>query len=437
MLIITYYWPPSGGSGVQRWLKFAKYLPSCGWEPIVYTPSNPDVSAIDESLLKEVAPSLKVIKRRILEPYGIYKMLSGKKRIEANVIGKSSSGGWLKRLSLYVRGNFFIPDPRCWWIRPSVRFLKKWLRTNPVDVIISTGPPHSMHLIAKKLHKITGVPWIADFRDPWTKIFYFKHLRLSKRSEAKHKALEQSVLEEANSIIAVSPSVKKEFEATLPLMQRSKVELITNGFDPADFASVRAAECPGKFVIAHTGLMPQEANPDLFWEALGEIAATNPLFKSELYIATMGQTARGAIDEIERAGLGENLHDFGYVSHLQAIAWQKRADLLLLPLRKEREAAAILTGKFFEYLAGGSRILSIGPVKSIQAEAIKETECGQMVEYTDKEGMKRAISEAYERFKSSSPTHGNAPSLSPTAMKYSRLYLTEHMATLLNKLYEK
>ncbi|MBO8429398.1 MAG: glycosyl transferase family 1, partial [Bacteroidetes bacterium] len=197
VLIITYYWPPSGGSGVQRWLKFAKYLPQLGWEPVIYTPLNPEPNAIDEALCREIPEGMTVLKRKIFEPYSLYKFLSGKKRgetIEANIISKESGGSASARLFAFIRGNFFIPDPRCFWIRPSARFLKRYLRKNPVDAIISTGPPHSMHLIAARLSRAAKIKWIADFRDPWTKIFYFKHLPLTNFAKKRHGKLEKEVL---------------------------------------------------------------------------------------------------------------------------------------------------------------------------------------------------------------------------------------------------
>ena len=181
VLVITYYWPPVGGSGVQRWVKFAKYLPTEGWQPVIYTPKNPDLASIDESLLEDIPAEAEILKKNICEPYSIYRKLTGSKgqiKVEANP-GNGGKGSFMKKISLWIRGNFFMPDPRCLWIRPSVRFLKKYLKEHPVDVIVSTGPPQSMHLIARKVSLATGIPWVADFRDPWTKIFYFKHLRLS------------------------------------------------------------------------------------------------------------------------------------------------------------------------------------------------------------------------------------------------------------------
>src|SRR5574344_1022978 len=265
VLIITYYWPPAGGSGVQRWLKFTKYLPQYGWEPVIYTPENPELNSVDTELEKEVPQSVQIIRKKIVEPYALYKALTGKKgnnKIQANIIA-DNSGSSMQKLSVFIRGNLFIPDPRCWWIRPSVRFLKNYLKQHPVDAIISTGPPHSMHLIAQKVSKATGIKWIADFRDPWTQIFYFKHLNLSSLAQNKHRRLELSVLKEADSVVVVSPQMKRDFET----LSGREIELVTNGYDSADFEAtateVQMPLAPGKFCLVHTGLMPQNGNPDL------------------------------------------------------------------------------------------------------------------------------------------------------------------------------
>ena len=194
VLVISYYWPPSGGSGVQRWVKFAKYLPSEGWQPVIYTPSNPEYTAVDHSLEADIPAQAEIIRRPILEPYGIYRALMGKgasvdiKSLTAGAregeVTEISSGkkSFKQRLSLWIRGNLFVPDPRVTWLRPSVRFLCKYLKEHPVDVIVTTGPPQSMHLIGEKVHAKTGIPWIADFRDPWTQMYYLKHLPLTRCS---------------------------------------------------------------------------------------------------------------------------------------------------------------------------------------------------------------------------------------------------------------
>ncbi len=408
VLVITYYWPPSGGSGVQRWLKTSKYLPEYGWEPVIYTPLNPDLNSVDQSLSRDVPPGLKVIKRKITEPYGFYKLLSGKKKgelLQANmVVGQKK--GFIQRVSGYIRANWFIPDPRCWWIGPSVRFLSKRIRSGEgFDAVVSTGPPHSMHLIAMALHKRFNIPWLADFRDPWTKIFYFKHLGLSQKSLRKHKALERSVLEQADRVAVVSSQMKEDFSTGEYSDFAGKITVIPNGYDPADFSSennpeLAAAEQQiktvldaGMFVVVHTGLIPESANPDMFWKVLGDEVRSNPEFGKKLMIVTMGQTCRSVVECIAENGLSDKFKDLGYVPHATSVAWQKRADLLLLPLRKEIESKAILTGKFFEYLASGNRILAFGPTDGNLALELRNTGSGTICRFDDIDSIRKAFME--------------------------------------------
>lgn len=434
VLIITYYWPPAGGSGVQRWLKFAKYLPEYGWEPIIYTPENPEVNSTDNELCNEVSPSLKVIRRKILEPYTIYKALSGKKgdnKIQANIIA-DNSGSIMQKISLLIRGNLFIPDPRCWWIRPSVRFLKKYLKEHPVDAIVSTGPPHSMHIIAQKVSKATGIGWIADFRDPWTQIFYFKHLNLTGYALKKHLKLEKSVVQEADSVVVVSPQMERDFEA----LSGRKINLVTNGFDNADFEKENESDTDAlakdKFCIVHTGLMPQNGNPDLLWEVLGEKAASCDKFRKDLSIVLMGQTDPMVTREIKTAKLSDNLTDLGYIPHAEAIKWQKRADILLLTLRKEPESAAIITGKFFEYLATGNPLLAIGPTNGDLGKILKKADAGIICDFSDKNAMIEAIDKLYAQYLA---TKGKKKtSLSDSVQQYSRKNLTGEFCKILNNL---
>ena len=448
-LIITYYWPPSGGSGVQRWLKFAKYLPQFGWEPVIYTPENPEANTVDAALLKDIAPDTEVIKTKIWEPYSFYKALFGGKKntsdggkhIKANIIG-SENKSFTHKLSLFVRGNFFIPDPRCWWIRPSIKYLVKYLKEHPVDVIVSTGPPHSMHLIAKGVAKATGIRWIADFRDPWTEIFYFKHLNLSKWAFRKHRKLEQSVLDSADVVTVVSKKMQADFAARTS----TPVEVITNGFDHEDFVSGSGFVCQEKsaFSMVHTGIFVDNGNPEHLWEVLGEKAAAEPQFKKDLQIRLMGQVDDSILQGIGKAGLEGNLHNMGYRPHNEVVQWQQQAQVLLLPLRKEPEAAAILTGKFFEYLAAGREILAFGPTYGDLAKALQETGSGSIVDFEDKEATRREIDRLYEKFleEQNAPegscveqagNHREENVLSPAVMKYSRKYLTWEMVKLFEK----
>ncbi len=428
VLIISYYWPPSGGSGVQRWLKFAKYLPSCNWEPIIYTPLNPEPNTTDENLLKDISPDLEVIKTKIWEPYGIYKSLfgRGKKEIKANIIG-SENKSIKHKISLFIRGNFFIPDPRSFWVRPSVKYLTKYLKENPVDIIVSTGPPHSMHLIAKGVAKNTGIKWVADFRDPWTEIFYFKHLNLSNYAFKKHRKLEQSVLDNADTVVVVSNQMKKDFEKRT----KTPVEIITNGFDPADFEQAKREITPikDKFIISHTGIFVDNGNPDNLWRALSEKSKEDQEFKQHLEIRLMGQVDGSILKDIEECNLSANTINMGYVSHKTAVEWQLKSNLLLLPLRKEPEAAAILTGKFFEYLAAGNPILAFGPTNGDLAKALKETESGVIVDFEDYEGTKKALDLLYTNYKNNIIQQYN-----PKSDIYSRKGLTIKLTEIFSKI---
>ena len=436
VLIISYYWPPSGGSGVQRWVKFAKYLPKEGWQPVIYTPENPELTAVDKTLSSEIPPEAEIIKRHITEPYGIYRKLMGKGSstdLKTLTSAGSSSdevnpinGGmksWKQKLSLFIRGNFFIPDPRILWLHPSVRFLKEYLKGHPVDAIVTTGPPQSMHLIGLKLSKATGLPWIADFRDPWTKMFYFKHLGLTRRSEEKHHKLEKEVLDGATRIIAVSPMVQKDFQA----MTSTPVELITNGFDEEDFN--REFELDEYFNITHTGLFASDGNPETLWKVLADKCSSDEEFKRSLRIRLVGKTDKEIIDSIVSAGLGQNLRDFGYQSHEVAVREQLNTSVLILPLRKEPEYEAVLPGKLFEYLASRRPILGIGQTEGAMAKVVRETGSGVVYNWDEEKKIKVWIELCWDEFKNDE-LKDNMSDIS----KYSRRKLTKRLASLLNEL---
>ena len=377
LLIISYYWPPTGGSGVQRWVKFSKYLPEHGWQPVIYTPENPERLAYDESLLADIPECAEVIRRRIVEPYGLYRKLFGRSGGEVNPL--NSSGKSLKsKLSRVVRGNLFIPDPRVSWVRGSVRFLKKYLREHPVDAVVTTGPPQSMHLIGRGLKRSLGLPWIADFRDPWTRMFYYKHLCLSKFADRKHHRLEQGVLDEADLVLAVSPPVRDDFQA----QTRTPVHLITNGYDEDDFP-VRepGSRRDGKFRIVHTGLFAADGNPLKLWDALARRCREDEDFAQRLEIRLAGKTDAPVLEAIRERGLGAQLVDLGYLPHSRVVQEQQEADLLILPLRHEPEYAKVLPGKIFEYIASGRPVLGIGQEDGAAAAILRDSGAGRMYDW--------------------------------------------------------
>ena len=429
VLIISYYWPPSGGSGVQRWVKFAKFLPQEGWQPVIYTPENPELTTIDNTLEEEIPAEAEIIKTHITEPYGIYRKFfgDGKNATQGEVNPINSQKKNLKqKISMLIRGNLFIPDPRCLWISPSVKFLKKYLRKHPVDIIVSTGPPHSMHLIAEKVAGATGLPWIADFRDPWTRMFYFKHLGLGRWAERRHKALEKSVLDNADTIVAVSPLVQEEFQA----MTATNVELITNGYDEEDFEQV--VEPDGYFNITHTGLFASDGNPETLWKVLADKSMDDKEFAGMLRIRLAGKNDRQITDAIENAGLASSLRDVGYVDHQRAVREQKNASVLILPLRKEPEYRATLPGKLFEYLASGRPVLGIGQTDGAMARILNSTKAGVVFDWDDEASVRKYIDMCWEQFKD-----GTLKAATENIGQFSRRALTERMATLMDSLIDK
>ena len=383
LLIVTYYWPPTGGSGVQRWVKFSKYLPLHGWQPVVYTPENPERLATDESLLSEIPECTEVLKTRILEPYSAYRKFFGVKPGGGEVNPVSSNDASLKkRISLWIRGNMFIPDPRVFWVRPSVKFLKRYLAEHPVDAVVTTGPPQSMHLIGLELKKALGLPWIADFRDPWTQMFYYKHLGLNARSDRKHHELERAVLDAADRVIAVTPSVRDDFRA----LTSTPVELITNGYDEEDFSGPLPERKDGSFRVVHTGLFAADGNPLALWEALAEMCKRDSDFRKRLQIRLSGKTDAAILQAVRDAGLGDNLLDLGYLPHSGITGEQRSADILLLPLRREPEYAKVLPGKIFEYIASGRPVLGTGQPDGEAARLLRESGAGDMFDWDDVAG---------------------------------------------------
>lgn len=432
VLIISYYWPPTGGSGVQRWVKFAKYLPQEGWQPVIYTPENPEQLAVDASLEAEVPAEAEIVKTRIIEPYELYRKFlrksgHGEAAVEVNPVNAQNKS-LLQKAAMWVRGNLFRPDPRCLWIGPSVRFLKNYLKDHPVDLIVSTGPPQSMHMIGRRLSLETGLPWIADFRDPWTKIFYFKHLSMMPSTQKWHRRMEKKVLDDASAVVAVSPLVQQEFQA----MTQTSVELITNGFDECDFPKGRAEEAAGgpdnDFVITHTGLFAADGNPTVLWKVLSDKCKADDSFRKHLKIKLVGKTDSQITGSLEAAGLSDNVINLGYQPHAVAVEEQRAASLLILPLRKEPEYKAVLPGKLFEYLASWRPVLGIGQTDGAMSIILNTTKTGLVLDWNDEASLARFIELCWQRHLRGELTVEDAD-----LTQFTRKELTRRMAALFDR----
>lgn len=428
VLIITYYWFPSGGAGVQRWLKFTKYLRDFGWEPIIYTPENPEFPSIDMSFEKDLPVGLTVLKTPIWEPYNVYRTLTNKKKnepINAAFISENKKQGWKDKLSIWIRGNFLIPDPRRFWIKPSVQYLTEYLKENPVDAVITTGPPHSMHLIGLGLKKnMPNIPWVADFRDPWTNIDFYKELNLTWLADNIHHRLEKKVIRNADSMVTVSTGWKADFEKMKP----KRIVMISNGYDESDVQQVNI-DLDKKFSISHIGTLNAARNPQTVWKVLSEICIENPDFKNNLQIQLVGKVDFSVLEAIRNYGLHDQLLKINYLSHSEAIAKQQSSQLLLLLINQSPNANGILTGKFYEYLASKRPILAVGPTDGDAAAVLRDADAGIMVGFSDEIKTKEAILNYYTLYKNNSLTVSTE-----SVERFSRRSLTGELATLLNSL---
>lgn len=419
VLIIAYYWPPAGGPGVQRWLKFVSYFKEFGIEPILYVPENPHYPLIDESLLNEAPNDITIIKKPIKEPYGLAKLFSKKKthKVSSGIISQKKAS-ILEKLMLWVRGNFFIPDARVGWVKPSVEFLQDYLVENNLDTVITTGPPHSMHLIGLQLKQKLKLSWLADFRDPWTTIHYHKSLRLSKKSKLKHKQLEKEVLNYADSIVVTSENTKQDF---LKLTNKP-IYVVTNGYEENDLIP----NLDTKFSLVHIGSLLSNRNPEILWQALSEIIQEHETIASDIEIKFVGVVGDEIINNIHKYQLEGFTINVGYVSHSEALQLQKNAILLLMIEMDTSETKAIIPGKLFEYLAAKRPIIALGPEGSDVVEILKETKTGDYFLYTEKEKLKEHILACYQKYK-----EGLLQVNSKQISKYSRKALTQAMSEIL------
>ncbi len=420
VLIITYYWPPAGGSGVQRWLKFVKYLRDFDIEPVVYTVDSPNYVLADSSLESDVPDGIEVLKQPIWEPNNLFSLFETKKKTSAGFLNPNPS--FFGKIAHYIRANYFIPDARKFWIQPSIKYLSNYLKDHTIDTVITTGPPHSMHLIGMGLKEQLNIKWIADFRDPWTEIDYFHQLPLTKHSLKKHQALEEKVLTKADAIIVVGKTMAANFKKIA-----NNVTVITNGYDTTNLT----ADVPldKNFSMVHVGLLNSDRNHRMLWQVLAELCNENATFKVDLQLKFVGKVADDIIDSIEEFGLSSKTEFINYLPHAEVLAFQKSAQVLLLPINKVSSANGIVTGKIFEYLQANRPILAIAPRDGDLAEIIKETKAGAVVEFDDAETLKSEIVKLYTKFKN------QTLKVSHTKIKqYHRKELTSQLAELIKNI---
>lgn len=430
ILIITYYWPPAGGPGVQRWLKFAKYLPEFGWKPVVYTPENPSYPLLDDSLMKDIPKDIEIVKTKIWEPYQLAEKLNkSNKKFKAGQFDVGKNQSWKSRLSIWVRGNFFIPDARVFWVKPSVTFLEQYLKENKIEVVVTSGPPHSLHLIGLNLKKkLPYLKWIADFRDPWTEISYYKHLKLTKSSDRKHKKLESEVFRNADITLATSYTDAENFRKN-----GANSFCITNGFDESDsqkktYSNTQTPKHSNTaaFTLSYIGVLEQLRNPENLWKALNELIHQNPDFAENFVLKFAGRVDDKILADIEHSTLKNHILNLGYLSHDKAIEEMQTSDILLITNFPNESSKGIIPGKIFEYLATGKQIISFGPDEADVSRILTETDAGKHFSYNDSDTIKDFILEKFMLWK-----NGNLVENTKNIEQFSRRNLTGKLAEIL------
>jgi glycosyltransferase involved in cell wall biosynthesis len=428
VLIITYYWPPSGGSGVQRWLKFVKYLPAFGWEPHVFTPENPSFAVKDPSLEKDIPAEAEVMRFPIWEPYDIFDMmrrwLSGKEGASPGFV-PSGQSTFFQKVSTWIRGNFFIPDPRRFWVKPAAAFLSGYLKDNEIDTIITTGPPHSLHLIGLRLKtKHRELRWLADFRDPWSEWGLLDSLLVSGLVRRIHRRLENKVLRAADELITITPFYVRRFEQ----LANRRVRLLTNGFDEEDFNRMRYSKAE-QFIIRHVGVVNEKCDPRPFMRALEIEMEADVDFAADVRVEFIGEVHPDFKEYIASCGALKKVTRFcGNIPHSQLIALYGSSSMLLLILTGYKDAEGFLPGKLFEYLATRLPVLAVGPVTGDAATVLNETGCGVMVASEDVKGIREALAKTYQNWKrnQTTPVHWNQ------IQRFSRKEITIDLARILS-----
>ncbi len=426
VLIITYYWPPSGGAGVQRWLRFVKNLRDFGYEPIVYTVDNPNYALLDEGLEKQIPKGVKIYRNKILEPNSLF---SSKKKGKVYQIQqqKGDKRSLIQKLSWFIRGNFFIPDARFLWVRPSIRFLSKILQEEKVDLIVSTGPPHSLHLIAEGLKNKFNLPWVADFRDPWTSMDYLDEMYLTKWARKKHAKLEEKVIKTADKIVVVGKTMFNEFKDNYGV----ESEIIYNGYEDSSQVKVEIS-LDEKFTITHIGSFLKNRNCNDLWEVLSELIAENKQFREQLEIKLIGNVDPVVIESLSKNKLNDNLNLIPYVPYEETQKFLLNAQVLLLPIDRIHNAEFVLTGKLFEYLKSSRPILLVGPTKGDAADIILKCNAGYCCDFDDKEKIKEQVLKMFALFlKKENKIHPMGVS------KFSNQELTKKMAGVFDSLTQK
>jgi len=402
VLIISYYWPPAGGISPLRILKFVKYLREFGWEPVVVVPEKADYLYFDDTYFKDIPENLEIHRTKIIEPFKLYRFLSGRGSKATNnpVYGNNTKRNIVDEISIWIRGNFFIPDARFLWIKPTVKYLSRYLKNHHVDAILTDGPPHTNTVIGMRLAQKFNIPWLADFQDPWTQVDYYKKMKITPWADRKHKKLEQEVFRTASKITIASPTWAKDLES----IGARDVDVIYYGYDEDDFKDLKPSATRQSFLISHTGIMGPDRNPETLFRVLKDLVAEDENFAQSLKIVFAGPVDVAVSDSIRRHGLEKYYHAPGNIPRREALQLNVDSAILLLPINQAHNAKGRLPGKLYEYLRVGRPVLALGPADSDAAHILAETRSGTTLSYDDYEAIKQFVKDIFYQRKKFEPT---------------------------------
>ena len=421
ILIISYYWPPAGGPGVQRWLKFAKYLPEFNISPVLFVPENANYPINDNSLKSEVSKDLEIIKLPIFELSNFFPSLKSLNSIRSGNISKNKNQSILQKVVFFIRGNFFIPDMKIFWKRNSVNFLKNYLSENNIETIITTGPPHSIHLIGLELKRKLNINWISDFRDPWVNLNYLNRFHLLPFVKEYHKKLRDKVINNSDAVIVTSKRLKDLYSEI-----NSSIFQVTNGYD----YNKPVIKLDKKFSISHVGSLYNERNPEFLWDIIDELSENLQGFKEDLQINLIGNNNKKIKQNLSKRVFNDCVVCYDYVEHKKAIEFMCSSQVLLMLEVDDDESSYAIPGKLFDYLNSNRPIISIGPEQSEVREILSNTGSGKFFNYKDYNSLKLYLEKLYENYVNNLSISDNNYNID----NYNRKNLTSKLVEIINKI---
>lgn len=431
LLIIAYYFPPSGGPGVQRVLKYTKYLPEFGWQPFVFTVENGTFPALDYSLLEEIPKDVEVFRTKIYEPYDLYRIFTGNPKniaIDVNVIKKENQKLTFKeKIAEFIRATFFIPDARVGWLLTANSKALQVCKEYGIDAIYSSSPPYTCSLIARHIKKKTGIPWVAGFRDPWTGFISAPKRWFIPAKIDRH--FELSVFSEADLVEVAWEGIKKDALSKYPSLNPSKFIHIPNGFDPEDLPNIQYK--PNQvFTLTYTGSMYGRRNPQSLFDAIEILVANNSINKDKIKIKLIGRFGNEIFEMIEKTKIKDRIEILGYLPHSKSLEHLMTSDALLLIVDESKESKEIVPGKVFEYLGTYRPILAIAPDDGAVANIIHQTKSGLVAHQSQTEKIAENFLKLYQMWENSSVFQPNVEEI----QKYSRKEHSKMLAELFNQL---